>query len=338
MSLDRRKMISLGAGSAALAMAGSAASATPATATPTLAASASATPRRHVPGDAELARSLSGGFRSQYAHVNGVRLHYVAGGHGPLLVLVAGWPQTWWSYRKIMPALARRYRVIAVDLRGQGGSDKPQGGYDKKTMARDIHELVRHLGHRRTFIAGHDIGAKVAFSFAANHPDATRKVAMLDTLHPDESFYDVPLLQRPGGPFNLWWWAFNQVHGLPEQLIQGRSRHLIDWFLANSLHDQSLVTDFDRNVYARTYDTPDGIRAANGWYQSFAQDIEDIKTYPKLTPPLLGLASDQSYTAYVQTLPKLATDVRVVRFENTVHYLQEEAPERVLREFLEFFV
>src|SRR3712207_5820505 len=81
------------------------------------------------------------GFRSGYAKVNGIRMHYVTGGRGRPLVLVPGWPQTWWEFHKIMPALAKRYRVIAVDLRGQGGSDKPAGGYDKKTMARDIHEF-----------------------------------------------------------------------------------------------------------------------------------------------------------------------------------------------------
>ncbi|MFD9489287.1 alpha/beta fold hydrolase [Streptomyces sp. NPDC059991] len=327
MSLDRRKMISLGAGSAALAMAGGAVAAEP----------ASATPHHGVPDDAALARSLPGGFRSHHAHVNGVRLHYVAGGSGAPLVLLPGWPQTWWSYRKVMPVLARRFRVIAVDLRGQGSSEKPQGGYDKKTMARDVRELVRALGYDRVNIAGHDIGSKVAFSFAANHGDATRKVAMLDALHPDESFYELPLIPRPGAGFNLWWYAFNQVQGLPEELIRGRSRHLIDWFFANSLTDQSLVGDFDRNVYARAYDTPDGIRAANGWYRAFAQDIADIKTYPKITAPLLGLSSEVSYAQFRQTLPTLATDVRVVKLDKTVHYLQEEAPDRVARAFTEFF-
>ncbi|GAA0577932.1 alpha/beta hydrolase [Streptomyces crystallinus] len=327
MSLDRRKMIGLGAGSAALAMAGGVAVAEP----------AAAAPKPRVPGDAELARSLPGGFRSHHAHVNGVRLHYVAGGSGTPLVLIAGWPQTWWSYRKIMPALARHFRVIAVDLRGQGSSQKPQGGYDKKTMARDIHELVRALGYRKVDVAGHDIGSKVAFSFAANHGESTRRVAMLDALHPDESFYRLPLLTRPGAGFNTWWYAFNQVRGLPEELLRGRSRDLIDYLFAHALADQSLVSEFDRNVYARTYDTPDGIRAANGWYQAFHQDIADIKTYAKITAPLLGLASEVSYPQFCATLPALGTDVRVVKLDHTVHYLQEEAPDRVLRAFLEFF-
>ncbi|WP_217141365.1 alpha/beta fold hydrolase [Streptomyces sp. AC627_RSS907] len=324
MTLNRRKMIALGTGATALAMTG-----TPAAAHPRK--------RPSVPSDEELARSLSGGFRSRYATVNGVRLHYVTGGHGEPLLLVPGWPQTWWAYRKIMPQLARRYRVIAVDLRGMGGSDKPAGGYDKKTMAGDLHALVRQLGHRRVNIAGHDIGSKVAFSFAVNHAAATRKVAMLDALHPDDRFYQLPLLPKPGTGFPLWWYAFNQVQGLPEQLVAGRVRHLIDWFFAHSLADQSLVGDFDRRVYTRAYDSAEAVRASNAWYQSFHQDVEHMRSYGKVTVPLLGVASEVSHGEFQQVLPTLGHDVRVVKLANTVHYLPEEAPDRLARTLAEFF-
>lgn len=326
MSLDRRKMMSLGAGSAALAVAGSAVSAEP----------AAAAPRHHVPGDATLARSLDGGFRSRYAHANGVRLHYVIGGSGAPVVLLAGWPQTWWAWRHVMPQLARRHRVIAVDIRGMGGSDKPQGGYDKKTMARDVHELVRSLGYSRVDMVGHDMGAMVAFSFAANHPAATRRLALVDTLHVDETQYDLPLLPRPGKGFNLWWWAFNQVQSLPAQLAAGRMRHVVDWLFANSLPDQSLVPDFDRRVYAHAYDSPDAVRAGAAWYKAAHQDIADLKTYPKLTAPLLGVGSQLTYDQFRQVLPTLATDVRVVHADKSIHYIPEEQPELLSRELLKF--
>jgi hypothetical protein len=162
MNLNRRKMITLGAALAATG--GLAATASP--------SSAAIGPK--LPSDAELAASLPGGFRSAYAYVNGIRLHYVTGGAGEPLVLLPGWPATWWSYHKVMPALARRYRMIAIDIRGMGASDKPAGGFDKKTMARDVYELVRKLGHDRVNIAGHDIGAMVAFSFAPPPTKAPR--------------------------------------------------------------------------------------------------------------------------------------------------------------------
>ncbi|MGH8653431.1 MAG: alpha/beta fold hydrolase [Gammaproteobacteria bacterium] len=127
-----------------------------------------------------------------------------------------------------MPALAKRYRVIVVDIRGMGSSDKPAGGYDKKTMAQDVYALVRQLGYEKVNIAGHDIGSMVAFSFAANHPEATTKLALLDVAHPDESLYDIKMLPEEGKfgakvdaahPIYPWWFAMHQVNELPEKLM-----------------------------------------------------------------------------------------------------------------------
>src|SRR4029077_19871137 len=125
--------------------------------------------------DAALVASLPGDFRNGYAEVNGTRIHYVEGSKGPPVLLLPGWPQTWWEFHKIMPELAKRHRVIAVDLRGMGGSAKPGLGYDKKNLGKDIPELTQALGCKQVNIAGHDIGAMVAYSFAANYPDATLK-------------------------------------------------------------------------------------------------------------------------------------------------------------------
>lgn len=143
------------------------------------------------------ARSLPG-FRDGYATVNGVRLHYVAGGSGAPLVLLPGWPRTWWEFHKIMPALARTHRVIAVDLRGMGDSAKPAGGYDKKTMAADIAALIAKLGHDRADVLGSDIGSMVAFSLAANHPERVRKLVMIDVLHPSDVLDTLTLLPSRG--------------------------------------------------------------------------------------------------------------------------------------------
>ncbi|WP_231114833.1 alpha/beta fold hydrolase [Lentzea aerocolonigenes] len=275
------------------------------------------------------------GFKHNYAQVNGVRLHYVTGGRGEPLVLLPGWPQTWWEYSKIMPALATKFRVIVVDLRGMGGSSKPEGGYDKKTMATDIHELVRKLGYENVNIAGHDIGSQVAFSFAANFPQATRKVALLDVLHPDEHYYEMPLLPRPGG-FSLWWFAFNQVQTLPEQLLAGRFRFLLDWLFANTAFNPAAIDERSRQIYARAYNSPDAIRAGNGWYKAFHQDIADGRTYAKLTPPVLGLASVLSHDQMAAALPDLATTFKTVAI-NAGHWLSEEAPDDVARELTAFF-
>ncbi|WP_370947903.1 alpha/beta fold hydrolase [Amycolatopsis sp. cg5] len=323
MQFSRRKMLAAGAGVAATAATAGATS-----------ASADQSVSEAAISDTVLARSL--GFTSAHADVNGTTLHYVTGGKGAPLVLLPGWPETWWQYRKIMPTLARRYRVIAVDLRGMGGSAKPAGGYDKKTMARDIFELTRRLGHSQVNIAGHDIGAMVAHSFALNHSAATTKVALLDVAHPDESLYQLPLLPKPN-EFHLWWFAFNQVRALPEQLITGRSRVLIDYFCDLLLVNPAAINQATRAIYAQAYAKPEAIRAGNAWYQAFNQDIEDQKTYPLVTKPMLGLAAEASFEFFQYVLSTKGTDVRVSKVERSGHFLAEEQPEAVIRAFTEFF-
>jgi pimeloyl-ACP methyl ester carboxylesterase len=275
------------------------------------------------------------GFEDGFADVNGTRLHYVTGGHGDPLVLLPGWPRTWWQFHKIMPKLAERYRVIAVDLRGMGDSDKPADGYDKKTMARDIYELIRSLGHNDAYIAGEDIGSMVAYSFAANHPEATRKVALWEVGHPGESFNQMTLLPQPGGA-SPWWFAFNQIDHLPERLLTGRFRVLVDWLIDYQATTPDAFSEETRALYAAAYDAPDAVRASNGWYQTFARDIADAKDYPVLTMPLLGLGG--FYYAFVPALLEgKAKDTRFVEFAGAGHYLAEERPEDLVRELIAFF-
>ncbi|MFE4758193.1 alpha/beta fold hydrolase [Streptomyces mirabilis] len=289
-----------------------------------------------VPSDIELARSLDGGFESRHAVVNGIDLHYVIGGQGDPLFLLGGWPQTWWQFHKIMPALAERHQVIAVDLRGMGSSGKPESGYDKKTMAGDILALARHLGHEQVDIAGHDIGAIVAYSFAADHPEAARRIALLDVLHPEEGWYKLSVLARPG-QFVPWWFAFNQVPDLPEKLLEGRSRILVDAMLDLLTADPAAISDFDRSVYAHAYSTPEAIRAGNGWYRAFSQDIEDEKKYGFLTPQITALTSGHTYEMARAMLSRTALHATVVKIEGSGHFLAEEQPEAVVRELAGFF-
>lgn len=315
--MNRRRLLALGAGAAVAAGVTGSATAAQATAA-------------GVPSDAALARTL--GLRSKYAKGQ----HYVIGGRGEPLVLLPGWPQTWWSFHKILPALAKRYTVIAVDLRGMGGSAKPADGYDKKTMAADVHSLVRHLGYDSVNIAGHDIGAMVAHSFAANHRAATRKLVLMDVGHPDPSLYDLPLLVRPGQGFSLWWFAFNQVQSLPEKLIVGRSRYIVDYFMDAFPPDPSAIDELSRRIYAHAYAGPDAIRAGNAWYQGFHQDVVDFAGYGKITAPFLGLTSEYSFESNQAAWMAQGTDVRVHKVPGTGHFLAEENPAAVISELRSF--
>jgi pimeloyl-ACP methyl ester carboxylesterase len=119
-------------------------------------------------------------FSDHTASVNGIQLHYVIGGQGDPIVLLHGWPETWYAWRHVMPALAKNYTVIAPDLRGLGDSSKPPTGYDGKTVAEDIHQLVTHLGFETIFLVGHDIGTQVAYSYAAAHPTEVKRLAVME--------------------------------------------------------------------------------------------------------------------------------------------------------------
>lgn len=285
--------------------------------------------------DEELVKSIPG-FTNRCEEVNGIHVHFVEGGQGYPLVLIPGYPETWWAYHKIMPALANKYHVIVVDIRGMGSSDKPQNGYDKKNMARDILELVQKLGYAKIYMAGHDIGAHVAFSFAANFPQNISKLILLDTPHPDAGMYQLPMLPIPGLDYTYpWWVAFNQVKELPEQLLVGRLHYQFDWMFDHLLTDKTSIGEFDRAVYLKAYDSKDGIRAANNWYQAFAQDIEDSKTYGKITVPVVGIGAS-GYDQLQQSLPATATDYKLVRINNSGHFIAAEKPKETADAIIEF--
>ncbi|MEC5147204.1 alpha/beta hydrolase [Chitinophaga sp. 212800010-3] len=286
--------------------------------------------------DQELLKMLPG-YTNQYAEANGIRLHYVEGGVGEALVLIPGWPENWWAYHKIMPLLSLKYSVLVVEPRGMGSSEKPLAGYDKKNMAKDIYELAQKSGHRKIHICGHDIGAHVAFSFAANYQEATGKLIMLDTPHPDETMYQLPMLPITGMNYTYpWWLAFNQVKELPEVLLAGRMRVVIDWIFKSLLNNQNSLSDFDKGVYSHAYDSTEDIRASNAWYQAFAQDIQDSKAYPKIKTPVLGIACSNSYEMLSASLTKFATDISMKKIEDSGHFLLAEKPEEVAAQIMEF--
>ncbi len=276
--------------------------------------------------DEELIQQLPG-FKNNYMAVNGTKLHYVEGGEGKPLVLLPGWPQTWWGYHKVMPVLAANFKVIVIDIRGMGSSHKPPGGYDKKNMALDVYELVNKLGYTSVAIAGHDIGAHVAYSFASQFPLAASRLIMLDTPHPDPRMYQLPMLPIPGLDYTYpWWVAFNQVRQLPEQLLEGRMDIVIDWIFSQLVQDKEVITEFDKKVYANAYNSADAIRASNAWYQAFGQDIEDSKSYPKLTIPVCAIGST-GYDVLQAALQHQTEDLKLIKIDGSGHFFLDEQPD-----------
>jgi pimeloyl-ACP methyl ester carboxylesterase len=288
--------------------------------------------------DDQLTSQLSG-FTNRYIEVNGTMLHVVEGGEGAPLLLLPGWPQTWWAYHKIMPALAPHFKVIAVDIRGMGNSAKPESGYDKKNMALDIYELIKYYGFDQVSIAGHDISSTIVHSLAAQFPQVIKKAVFIDTPPIDENIHRLPMLPPFGsfGHIYPWWLSFNQVHELPERLLEGRSSVLLDYLFDNLTADIASISPVDRLIYSTYYDQAESIRSANKWYQAFPQDVVDSKSYGKLTMPVLGIASQEN-PMLDQALPMLAHHHTVSRISGSGHFIMEEKPTEMVEALIDFLL
>lgn len=277
-------------------------------------------------------------FEHHFAEANGVRLHYVIGGpaKGPMVVLLHGWPQTWYTWRWVMPSLAKAgYRVVAVDYRGAGDSDKPASGYDKATMAGDIHALVQQLGARHIDLVGRDIGVMISYAYAAQWPDEVSKLVMLDVPIPGTRVWDEALAQRDP---HIWHFAFFQQRDIPEMLIAGHESAFITDFYKKRAYIP--VAEEDIAVYARAYAAPGGLRAGFELYRAFPEDEQRFKQFmrTRLPMPVLALAGDKSNGVTELVMAKeLATDVHGGAVPNTGHWLPDENPEALSRELLAFF-
>src|SRR3984957_13148062 len=170
---------------------------------------------------------LRGGFVSATAQANGTTLHYVRGGTGSAVILLHGFPESWYAYHRVMPLLAKQFTVVAVDLRGIGGSAVTADGYDAANMAEDVHQLVENLHLEHIYVVGHDIGGMVAYAFARRYPETSRGVMLLDAPVPGLGSGDAV----KASPIT-WHINFQQTPGLPEQLLAGREaiyiRHFLD--------------------------------------------------------------------------------------------------------------
>ena len=230
-------------------------------------------------------------FSHHTASVNGIQMHYVIGGRGDPVVLLHGWPETWYEWHLVMPALARNYTVIAPDLRGLGDSSKPLTGYDGKTVAEDIHQLVTQLGFKTIFLVGHDIGAQVAYSYAAAHPTEVKRLVVMDLSFP--GFI-------PTGKMPLWWFLFHQTPDLPEALVQGKEMIYLSWFYHNLAYNPSAVTP-DINEFVSHYSAPGGMRAGFEYYRAFPQDAIENENYSKteLTMPVLAVGGEFTMRLYI---------------------------------------
>jgi pimeloyl-ACP methyl ester carboxylesterase len=267
------------------------------------------------------------GFAERFSKVNGIRLHYLVGGQGSAVVLLHGYAETSHMWRPIMPLLAQRHTVIVPDLRGAGRSAKPASGYDKKNMAIDIQELISSLKLDRIRIVGHDIGLMVAYAYAAQFPETTDRIVLMDAFLPGiGAWKDVWLLR------DLWHFHF---HGpVPLALVKGRERiyleHFWNDFAADPKHS---VREADRRVYAKAYAQPGAMKAGFEYFRNFERDAEDFARLARtrLAMPMLVLSGEKAGGTFLIEQAKLvASDVSGQVVKGAGHWLMEEAPRVVI--------
>lgn len=273
------------------------------------------------------------------AAVNGVRLHYVLAGSGPPVVLLHGWPQTWYAWRRIIPSLAERYTVIAPDLRGLGASSKPDDGYDTDTVAADVHALVAHLGHEEVFLVGHDWGAATAYAYAASHRDQVQRLAIFEMVLPGFGLMEQAMVPQPGGNF-LWHMGFQSVPDVPFTLIEGREDVYLSHFFDFYAYDPWAVRPEERAPYVQAMREVGALRAGLEYYKAYFTSAEQNKAHAqrKLEMPVLaygGVACLGELTK--QCLELAAVDVHGGIIERCGHWIGEERPEFVAAELLAFF-
>jgi pimeloyl-ACP methyl ester carboxylesterase len=282
------------------------------------------------------------GFEHRFATIGGVRLHYVMGGRedGETLVLLAGFPESWFAWRKMMPLLAGTYRIIAPDLPGQGDSDHPASGYDTKALAEAVHGLLQHLEVDRYCVAAHDVGAWVAYPYAALFGGEVRRLVLMDAGIPGITLPDA-LPTGPDRAWRTWHFAFHSLPDLPEMLIAGRERAYLDWFLRRKTANPETFSDDDINEYLRVFTREGGLRAGLAYYRAAslsAQQNRELCGRGKLAMPVLALGADQGSIADMAApLRAYADDVRGGVVANCGHFIPEEQPDAAARELAAFF-
>src|SRR5438093_4677945 len=272
-------------------------------------------------------------IQSRDAKIDIVQLHYLTAGKGPeIVILLHGFAETSRMWRPIMPTLAEKFTVIAPDLPGIGASSIP-AKTGMLIAAQQIHELVRSLKIEKARVVGHDIGLMVAYAYAAQFPNETEKLAVMDAFLPGvegwEAIYDAP---------NVWHFRFNGEY--PEKLVQGRERTYFEYFWNVLAADKTRsLPEADRKAYTEAYSKPGRMRAAWAYFASWPQLAKDFAklSQTKLTMPVLSIGGEKSLGNELAAQMKLvATDVTVVVLKDTGHWILEERPKETSQALTKF--
>lgn len=286
-----------------------------------------------VQGSEAAPAGLPAGAVSRFVKVNGIRLHLVEMGSGPVLLLLHGWPQTWYAWRDHLPALAARFRVIAPDMRGTGLSERTKAGYDKRTIAEDLRGLISSAGVSEAHVVGHDMGGKAAYVLAHLYPESVSKLVLVDCLLPGTENMDA----LRGG---AWHYGFHMAADMPEVLTRGRERDYIRAQIKAWFRNKDAIGEAAISEYARQYATPGGMTAGFNYYRTLRDDASFAETLRgrKLAMPIMTITGRYGVgDKLASSLKGMAENLTSIVVEDSGHFVAEETPD-VFREKLIAFL
>lgn len=282
------------------------------------------------------------GFAHRFKRVDGLRLHYVDGGRkdAPALVLLAGYPQSSFAWHDVMTELRDTYRIVAIDLPGQGDSDKPLDGYDTQTVAQRLHGLIQALELERYFLAAHDIGAWVAFPYAHLFETEIRSLALMDAGIPGVTLPE-HLPSDSDKSWKTWHFPFHAVPDLPEILLEGRERPYLEWFFREKTACPGVIGEAALGEYLRIFTAPGALRAGLAFYRAAgmsARQNRRLAQAQRLSLPVLALGADQgSIPDLAGALAPFCGDIQSNVIADCGHFQPEEQPKAVASALLDFF-
>ena len=289
-----------------------------------------------VSGTPNLPEGFTDTFASRYIDSGDLRQHVVTGGQGPPLLLVHGWPQTWYAWRLVMPALTRGFSVVVPDQRGCGLSGKPRDGYDTGTLAADLVALMDALGYQRFAVAGHDTGLWIGYALAADHPGRLDRLAVAEAAMPGVS-PSPPLFGSMQANNQLWHFGFNRLAEVNEELVRGREGIYFGFQFAKAA--RKLPGYAVKHYVDNLASDPEALRGSFEAYRALDTTIaqNQQRKERRLTLPVLAIGGAEGIGEGAANTMKLAADdVQSVVIPGSGHYCLEEAPEEILEALTEF--
>jgi pimeloyl-ACP methyl ester carboxylesterase len=270
---------------------------------------------------------------------NGIRMHYVTQGEGPLIVLLHGFPEFWYSWRNQIPFLAEHgYTVVAPDLRGYNDTDKPRRGYDVPTLLRDIVGLITGLGQEKAIIVGHDWGGALAWAFAMRYPAMTDRLIVMNAPHPGAMLREIRTLKQLR---KSWYIFFFQIPWLPEYVLLRNHANEIGRGLRGSAVQKSVFPREETAKYQEAMSKPGAMTAALNYYRQVFRRLPRSSwgTKFQVSVPTLLIWGEQDIALGIELttgLEQWVDDIEIKRIADSGHWVQQEKPDLVNEYMLEF--